>query len=97
MPEFNPIQTNQMPRREKLIQRLWELIRPVLWGLSPWFARRWRLGVLRYIVKMGGGGHENIAQYRFAFSEMSYRLSVEIVVNGGAVESGGRCVGILFR
>ena len=55
MPEFNPVQTNQMPRREKLIQRLWELIRPVLWGLSPWFARQWRLGVVRYIAKMGGG------------------------------------------
>ena len=53
MPEFNPVQTNQMPRREKLIQRLWELIRPVLWGLSPWFARQWRLGVVRYIAKMG--------------------------------------------
>ena len=54
MLEFNPVQTNQMPRREKLIQRFWELIRPVFWGISPWFARRWRLGVLRYIAKMGG-------------------------------------------
>ena len=78
MLEFNPVQTNQMPRREKLIQRLWELIRPVFWGISPWFARRWRLGVLRYIAKMGGG-YENIAQYRFLCAKVPRGLSVEIV------------------
>ena len=78
MLEFNPVQTNQMPRREKLIQRLWELIRPVFWGISPWLARRWRLGVLRYIAKMGGG-YENIAQYRFLCAKVPRGLSVEIV------------------
>ena len=55
MPEFDPVQTNQMPRKEKVIQRLWELVRPVLFGLSPWFARRWRLGVIRVVAKMGAG------------------------------------------
>ena len=77
MPEFNPVQTSQMPRREKLIQRLWELIRPVFWGLSPWFARRWRLGVVRYVAKMGG--RENIARYRFHSAKVPRGLSVEIV------------------
>lgn len=60
MPEFNPVQTNQMPRKEKVIERLWELVRPVLFGLSPWFARRWRLEVIRYIAKMGGGGKKTL-------------------------------------
>ena len=55
MTEFNPVQTTQMPWKEKVIQRLWELARPVLFGLSPWFARRWRLGVIRCIAKMGAG------------------------------------------
>lgn len=55
MPEYNPVQTNQMPRKEKVVQRLWELVRPVLFGLTPWFARRWRLGVIRCVAKMGVG------------------------------------------
>ena len=78
MLEFNPVQTNQMPRREKLIQRFWGLIRPVFWGISPCVARRWRLGVLRYIAKMGGG-YENIAQYSFLCAKVPRGLSVEIV------------------
>lgn len=59
MPEFDPVQTNQMPRKEKIVQRLWELARPVLFGLSPWFVRRWRLEVIRYVAKIGGGA-ENV-------------------------------------
>ena len=79
MPEFNPVQTNQMPRREKLIQRLWELFRPVFFGVSPWFARRWRLGVLRYIVKMGGGMkilHNTASLARKCRVDYPWRLSM---------------------
>ena len=77
MLEFNPVQTNQMPRREKLIQRFWELISPVFCGISPWFARRWLLVVLCYIAKMGE--YENIAPYRFLCAKLPRGLSVEIV------------------
>ena len=46
--EFNPVQTNQRPAREKLAQRLWEFVRPVVFGCSPWFARKWRVAWLRF-------------------------------------------------
>ena len=44
--EYNPVQTNQRPCREKTIQRLWEYVRVVVFGLSPWFARKWRIAWL---------------------------------------------------
>lgn len=45
--EFSPIQTNQRPTREKLAQRTWEFVRPIVFGCSPWFARRWRVAWVR--------------------------------------------------
>jgi len=42
MVDFAPIQTSQMPIKEKIIQRLWNMIRPIVWGCSPFFARKWR-------------------------------------------------------
>ena len=55
--EFNPVQTNQRPVREKIAQRLWELLRPVVFGCSPWFARKWRVAWLRFASAWYGGGH----------------------------------------
>lgn len=46
--EFNPVQTNQRPGREKLAQRLWQFVRPIVFGCSPWFARKWRVAWLRF-------------------------------------------------
>lgn len=46
--DFNPVQTNQRPVCEKLAQRIWEFVRPVVFGCSPWFARRWRVQWLRF-------------------------------------------------
>lgn len=46
--EFNPVQTNQRPAREKLAQRAWEFVRPIVFGCSPWFARKWRVAWLRF-------------------------------------------------
>lgn len=56
MVEFRPIQTNQMPRHEKLAQRIWEFVRPIVFGCSPWFARKWRLFWIRCVAQMFGGG-----------------------------------------
>ena len=66
MAEFNPVQTNQLPRREKIVQRLWEFVRPVMFGCSPWFARRWRLFVLRCVDKIAGA--ENLLHDKVSFS-----------------------------
>lgn len=52
---FNPIQTNQMPRKEKLVQRLWELVRPVIFCCSPWFARKWRIVWAKMFAGILGG------------------------------------------
>lgn len=40
---FDPVQTNQRPWREKLAERTWEFVRPIVWGASPWFACAWRM------------------------------------------------------
>ena len=42
MVEYNPVQTNQMPCKEKLVQRIWEIARVVLCQATPFFMRRWR-------------------------------------------------------
>ena len=51
---FNPIQTNQRPKREKIAERIWEWLRPIVFGISPWFARRWRLMWVRFAAKFVG-------------------------------------------
>ena len=43
--EYNPVQTNQRSWKEALVQRLWEYVRVAAFGLTPWFARRWRIGM----------------------------------------------------
>lgn len=49
--EFIPVQTNQRPAREKAAQRLWGFVRPIVFGCSPWFARRWRILCVRFASK----------------------------------------------
>lgn len=53
---FNPVQTNQKPKREKMAERIWEWMRPIVFGISPWFARRWRLMWVRFAAGFYGGG-----------------------------------------
>lgn len=42
MIEFDPIQTNQMPRGEKIRERIWSVVN-ASFALTPWFARKARL------------------------------------------------------
>lgn len=42
MGKFTPVQTNQMPCKEKLVQRIWEFSRILLCQSTPFFMRRWR-------------------------------------------------------
>lgn len=55
MANFEPVQISQMPRREKIVQRLWELARPLLFNYTLWFARKWRLRIIRCVARIGGG------------------------------------------
>lgn len=57
MAEFNPIQTNQMPAREKLCERAWKLSRPVLCGCTFWFMRKIRLFWTRLFARLCHGEH----------------------------------------
>ena len=61
MGEFEPIQTNQLPKREKIVQRIWELVRPWLFYNTLWFARKWRLRIVRYVSKIGGGTNKMLS------------------------------------
>ena len=54
MPEFDPIQTSQIPRHEKLVQRVWECARAFLCSPTPFFMRRWRRGVTALFASLCG-------------------------------------------
>lgn len=54
MVNYEPVQTNQMPRHEKIVQRLWEWTRPLLFNYTFWYARKWRLRIVRYVARIGG-------------------------------------------
>jgi len=54
---FNPKYATHGDPRERLAQRFWEVVRVVVWGLSPWFARGWRAAWFRIFGgKIAGGG-----------------------------------------
>lgn len=59
---YNPVQTNQRPCLEKLLQRVWELLRPVVFGCSPWYARKWRVTWLRFISRWYGEASTSISK-----------------------------------
>ena len=52
--KFEPVQTNQRPKMEKIRQRIWSVLNVVCFRLTPWFARRVRVGIVRLA---GGGGN----------------------------------------
>ena len=56
MAQFNPVQTNQMPRKEKLVQRIWEIVWVVLCRPTPFFMRRWRRFVTIIFARLSRGG-----------------------------------------
>lgn len=62
MMEFRPIQTNTLPFREKLTQRFWEILRNVVYGVSPFFARKWRLRWTVLVACLGGGAKEQLRE-----------------------------------
>lgn len=55
MVQYNPIHTNQMSVREKLLQRLWGFCRLILCWPTPWFAHGWRRFWTRLFAGLGGG------------------------------------------
>ena len=50
--DYTPPKTSSMPVKEKLIQRLWEIVRVVIFGCSPFWARRWRLCWVRLFASL---------------------------------------------
>ena len=78
MPQYNPVQTNQMPRREKFLQRIWEVVRVVLCRPTPFFMRRWRRFVTVIFARLCGGC--NIARHvslsRKCRIDYPWRLSI---------------------
>jgi putative colanic acid biosynthesis acetyltransferase WcaF len=53
---FTPVQTNQRPLKEKLVQRVWEVARVVLCNTTPFFMRKWRRLVVSVFARICGGG-----------------------------------------
>ena len=61
MYKFTPVLTGQQNRVEKITERAWEFLRPIIFGLTPWFARRWRNVVVKIVAAVGGGNSKRIA------------------------------------
>ena len=76
--EFNPVQTNQRPWKEKSAQRAWEVTRVILCYTTPFFMRKWRRCVTAIFARICGGGAEYM-QIRFPCAELPHRLSLECV------------------
>ena len=53
---YNPRLATHGNPKERLIQRIWEVVRFVMWGMSPWFARRWRCWWFRLFGGKAGTG-----------------------------------------
>ena len=53
---FTPVQTNQRPLKEKLIQRAWEVARVILCYTTPFFMRKWRRFVVSVFARICGVG-----------------------------------------
>lgn len=53
---FTPVQTNQRPWKEKLVQRVWEVARIILCYTTPFFMRRWRRCITVIFARICGGG-----------------------------------------
>lgn len=81
MVQYRPVQTNQMPHVEKLVQRVWEIVRVVLCRPTPFFMRKWRRFLTVKIACLCGGARQNIAQH-VSFSckcrvDYPWRLSID--------------------
>lgn len=53
---FTPVQTNQRPLKEKLVQRVWEVVRVIICYTTPFFMRRWRRYNTAIFAHFCGGG-----------------------------------------
>ena len=62
MLKLDPIQTSQIPRYEKLLQRVWECARVFLCYLTPFFMRSWRRGVTAFFANLYGARRQ-ISKY----------------------------------
>ena len=51
---FDPIQTSQLSRKEKIAQRIWECLRVVAFRYTPFFMREWRRTVIKFFVFICG-------------------------------------------
>ena len=77
--KFEPVQTNQRPKREKIAERFWEFLRPIVFGVSPWFARRWRLLWVRLAARFyRGGGSYSSSVSLSRTSRIEYPWNVQI-------------------
>ena len=53
--QYNPVQTNQRPWKEKLAQRSWEIARVLFCYTTPFFMRRWRRSITALFAYFFGG------------------------------------------
>ncbi len=50
--KYNPVQTNEMPRGEKVKQRIWAVVQKLSFFCTLWFMHRLRIAFAR----LAGGG-----------------------------------------
>lgn len=86
MMQFNPVQTNQRPWKEKLVQRVWEIARVILCYTTPFFMRKWRRGVTEIFARICGGGRN---MHNYASLARNCRIDYPWNVSIGALSSIG--------
>lgn len=89
MARYIPPITSEMPIREKLLERFWELVQCIVFGVSPFFARRWRVFWVRFICKFAtrhGWIHASASISRSARIDFPWRVSLgeRVMVDEGA-------------
>lgn len=78
MEEYNPPSTSELPIKEKLAQRIWDIVRGVVFTLSPFFARRWRrLWIALFARLIGEGDISKTASFsKKSVVDFPWRLTV---------------------
>ena len=86
MVKFNPVHTNQQPAKEKLLQRLWESARMLLWRPTPWFAHGWRRFWVKFFSSLGGG--KGISRMACFMSRARVDYPWNVTIGHSSVDNG---------
>jgi len=78
MSEFTPVRTNQMPAKEKILQRIWTVVWMLLCRPTPWFVHGWRRFWVKLFSKLGRGNGISKMSCFMPRARVDYPWNIEI-------------------